>query len=336
EWTSEINKIVYEANLCEEKAAGFALRYINRMEYVRGERVHPEFAFWNNFVIHLKTTFTTEEVVREAKQLMRELKYTNIPDYLRECQSVNLTIRQSGDDWREEVELILPRKIIHVVGRSGKFANDEQWVEEVLRVGLREQTTDRQDKLGNTGIAATDARGKQHEKRVSCFEKKGREQQLRKEAAPALAASSSHPPPQSKFGKDSRSTVPPGKDDSRPILFTNWKTAHGTITQELIDKRRKAGGCSRCGRTGCFWKKCDAKEPRTISATTALKRKREDNGEESSTKGALEKKMKAVPKKLVATVSSALLRTRRGVHVQNEWSSSSNIYPQDSDIDMSK
>ncbi|KAL0630512.1 hypothetical protein Q9L58_010640 [Maublancomyces gigas] len=136
----------------------------NRMECVRGERVHPEYAFWNNFVIHLKKTFATEEEIREEKQLMRELKYTNIAKYLRECQSLNLTIGRSGEDWREEVELLLPRKINSLVGRSGKFATDEEWVEEVLRVCLLEQTMDRQDKLCNTGFAATNATAKQYEK----------------------------------------------------------------------------------------------------------------------------------------------------------------------------
>ncbi|KAL0631480.1 hypothetical protein Q9L58_009658 [Maublancomyces gigas] len=109
------------ANLCEEKAGGFALRSMNHIDGVRGER-----------------TFATEEHVREAKQLIRELKYTNILDYLRQWQSLDLTIWRSGDVAKDEVELSLARIIICVVGRTAKFATDEEWVEKVLRVGLQE------------------------------------------------------------------------------------------------------------------------------------------------------------------------------------------------------
>ncbi|KAL0630258.1 hypothetical protein Q9L58_010895, partial [Maublancomyces gigas] len=222
------------------------------------ERVHPEYFFWNKFVIHLTNTFATEEEVREAKQVMRELKYNNFAHYFREYQSLNLTIGRSGYNWGEEVELLLSRKIIHVVRGSGKFATDEEWVGEVLRVGLREQTMDQQDKLRNRGFTATDARGKQHQTSVSRFENKGREEHVKKEATPALVTSSYHPPPQRKFGQDSPATVPPGKDDGRPLLYTNWKAANGTSMQELNDKRGKEGDCPRCHRTGSFWQKCDA------------------------------------------------------------------------------
>lgn len=143
---------------------------------------------------------------------------------------------------------------------------------------------------------------------------------------PGAVTSSSHSTLFEMYANNASSGQPPGKDDTQPILYRDRKTAHSTITEELIERCRKSGGCSRCRRTGCFCKTCDGMKEMVVSAGNRLKRKQEDKGEGSSVSGLLEKRIALVPKKPVVTVSSASLRTVGGVRIQKEGLSSSNIY----------
>lgn len=84
QWTTETNKIINPASLCEEKTAACAPRYMNRMEGIRGERIDLEYANRANFVTSMEKTFVTVEEIRESKQLIRELKYKNFAEYVQE------------------------------------------------------------------------------------------------------------------------------------------------------------------------------------------------------------------------------------------------------------
>lgn len=84
--------------MCTENASGWTLRYINSMQGLRGERIHLEYAYWTNFIISMEKTIATLEEGRAAKVQVRELKYTNIDDYLRECQQLNLKIGRVDDN----------------------------------------------------------------------------------------------------------------------------------------------------------------------------------------------------------------------------------------------
>lgn len=109
-WASEINKIIYLAKVSEQKATGFAFQYSNRMEGVRGELIHPEYSFSDNFVVHLMQTFAAKEEVRKAKELMRELQNTNIGEYLQECQSLKIMMRAAGMTEKKRCSCYRPEK----------------------------------------------------------------------------------------------------------------------------------------------------------------------------------------------------------------------------------
>lgn len=64
------------------------------------------------------------------------IEVQHIVECLQERQTLNLRIGRSGDDCRVEVEQLLPKRIIHVVGHSGQFKRNEDWVEEVFQVGF--------------------------------------------------------------------------------------------------------------------------------------------------------------------------------------------------------
>lgn len=50
QWTSETNRSVQGTYLCMNSACCWALRLINQMKAIPGERIRPEYPYWGNFV----------------------------------------------------------------------------------------------------------------------------------------------------------------------------------------------------------------------------------------------------------------------------------------------
>lgn len=165
------------------------------MERVRGEWIRSEDAHCVNIVIDMEQTFATLEQVRQTKMQIRVLKYPMIEYDLRVCEQLNLNIDRKGDDWREELQLLLPSNYVRQVGQLGPLDNDVDWVSKVLQLENTEKAPDRQRRNLNRGFPAVVPPDKQQEQQVGRFEKKGGDHYVKKESEQVSVDSSSAPPP---------------------------------------------------------------------------------------------------------------------------------------------
>ena len=44
--------------------------------------------------------------------------------------------------------------------------------------------------------------------------------------------------------------------NKKEVVHTDWDKAHDSIPKDVIDRRRRNKGCTRCGMTNHFWKHC--------------------------------------------------------------------------------
>lgn len=97
-WPSKANMIQYTTNRTTEKVSQLCQTYCDQMRGTRGEKVVESHKFWLTFAAKIKANFMTQEEVRDTQQKMRQLKYTDIENYLREIRQLNLKIRWRSQD----------------------------------------------------------------------------------------------------------------------------------------------------------------------------------------------------------------------------------------------
>lgn len=135
-WKEERQCIHYAAALCEGMVKDWAMPYTKQMDGTYNIAKVEEFCNWANWVIQMKKPFISRDEVREAKDKFRNIKYSNIEEYLGEVFLLNLTIGRRGTDWRDEVLSRVALKLRERMSEQVKRDDEAILRAQLLEVGM--------------------------------------------------------------------------------------------------------------------------------------------------------------------------------------------------------
>lgn len=333
-WTSERQRINFALSNTEDKAQEWARYYTKQMLGIDGIRLVPEFANWVNFRMEIEKRFINRDEALTAKGKWRDLRYTDIETFIQDAVQLNIFMRRTGMDWKDEMLNKVPDKLRERMASKYQIEDEREWLDKLLTIGKAQERHADHERFRNRGLPALDSRGKATEKRSQRYEQGALEARFAHKPTPPAAST-----PQTEQAP--RAPRVRERDSSKPERHNDFAAAHAGVPEDLLKRRRASRACTRCGRQNCWWRKCDAPGPRTVSAaalgrTWGQKRKRNDEGGETAGE-VLEKRLKqAEPQEnAAATVSSVGLKTMGGVAVHQERPPPRNIYANNSDEDMS-
>jgi hypothetical protein len=250
QWEKEEDRIKFAlGKMTGEEVAPFAITYRKKMTGEFGYPKHEGYGFWITFCSEVRERFSVLHRAQKALADMEKVKYAgNVEKYLLTLENLNIEAEVTGIAWRSLVQRQLPVEAMRTLSHE-KHDLDSDWLQAVRRVTKAEESFTAQLKLNKNDDSH---KNKDYSKRKREFETtkpnpKSNWNKKRKTYTDAEKAAY-------KAKKEAEKNNP-GKVTTK-VEHTNWKQAHPEISQKVVDERKKAKQCTRCGMDNHSWRQC--------------------------------------------------------------------------------
>jgi len=189
----------------------------------------------------------------------------NIDHYLLEMENHNTHVGMSGVAWRQMVERHIPKYALRRLSTE-EYATDSAWITALRTVCRREEIFVEQLALQHSdpSVSRNDSGGKRkrEEKAVTKPRKQRKRYSAEEKAAYKIKMEAE------RKGKGPAPTQ--GKVEHR-----DWNKAHEGIKDQVVEDRKRAQQCTRCGMNNYKWANCR----KTIQVSTIGTQSRKQFGQ---------------------------------------------------------
>jgi len=230
-----------------EDVSAFAFSYQNKMTGELGHLKIVGYEFWEAFRGQCILRFALTLEGERSLALMTKVTYKgNMDRYLLEMENHNTHVGMSGVAWRQMVERHIPKDALRRLSTE-EYATDSAWITALRTVCRREAIFVEQLALQHSGpsVSRIDSGGKRKrdEKVVTKPRKQRKEYSAEEKAAYKIKMEAER--------KGKGPAPAQGK-----VEHTDWNKAHEGIKDQVVQDRKRAIQCTRCGMNNHKWANC--------------------------------------------------------------------------------
>lgn len=224
----------------------------------------PQCSHWKKSGLAVEQAFITQDNALNAKRKWGELMYIYIKTYKGEAVQVNLYMRQSGMDLKDQEV----KNLLLWVGERIAWTNWEEdevkWRDQLVTIGKDQVWFLETDKHGNRSAPATDSRGKNTRRHKQCFKQCIDETPFVKESTPFI-------PPGPRNQNTTQWPCNSSKHNKRWIRHYDFVVAHITAPPNLVGRGWHVMACTWCSCQSFVWPAYNPPGPKILSAESVGK-----------------------------------------------------------------